>query len=149
MIHPLTAAQWPPVLSGTISTWAPKGGPEFWVIAWFATTAELSIDVDNRVVDFHSAWVDMDGLLEKVPVLVKSVILDTQSFDFDFVRLIIAWWAVVVVGGMLALLTEFQIGDRVTFDVLHQLVLLVRCLLQVEEPILLMVLLAVFHSKVM
>jgi hypothetical protein len=32
----------------------------------------------------------MDGLLEKVRVLVKSVILDTQSLDFDFVRLIIA-----------------------------------------------------------
>ena len=55
----------------------------------------------------------------------------------------------VVLGGMLALLTDFQICDWVTSDVLHQLVLLVRCLLQVEEPILLMVLLAVFHSKVM
>ena len=32
----------------------------------------------------------MDGLLEEVRVLVKSVILDTQSLDFDFVRLIIA-----------------------------------------------------------
>lgn len=36
-----------------------------------------------------------------------------------------------------------------TSYVLHQLVLLVRCLLQVEEPILLMVLLAVFNSKFM
>ncbi len=32
----------------------------------------------------------MDGLLEEVRVLVKSVILDTQSLDFDFVRLVIA-----------------------------------------------------------